>query len=150
MFEKITAAPPDAILGLSEAFKSDPNPNKINLGVGVYKDANGNTPILATAKKAEQMLLSSEKSKSYLPIDGNASYDAATQKLILGAEPRDRRQRPRCHRADAGRHRCAARGRRLHRQQSARGAHLAQRTDLAQSPGCLHGGRRGTKELPLL
>ena len=86
MFEKITAAPPDAILGLSEAFKSDPNPNKINLGVGVYKDANGNTPILATAKKAEQMLLSSEKSKSYLPIDGNASYDAATQKLILGAD----------------------------------------------------------------
>ena len=85
MFEKITAAPPDAILGLSEAFKSDPNPNKINLGVGVYKDADGNTPILATAKKAEQMLLSSEKSKSYLPIDGNAAYDAATQKLILGA-----------------------------------------------------------------
>jgi hypothetical protein len=41
MFEKITAAPPDAILGLSEAFKNDPNPNKINLGVGVYKDASG-------------------------------------------------------------------------------------------------------------
>ena len=61
MFEKITAAPPDSILGLSEAFKSDPNPNKINLGVGVYKDAHGNTPILATAKKAEQMLLASEK-----------------------------------------------------------------------------------------
>ncbi len=86
MFEKITAAPPDAILGLSEAFKKDANPNKINLGVGVYKDAYGNTPILATAKKAEQMLLSSESSKSYLPIDGNASYDAAAQALILGPD----------------------------------------------------------------
>lgn len=86
MFEKITAAPPDAILGLSEAFKSDPNPNKMNLAVGVYKDAYGNTPILATAKKAEQMLLSSESSKSYLPIDGNAAYDAAAQRLLLGSE----------------------------------------------------------------
>ena len=56
MFETIGMAPPDAILGLTEAFKKDPNPNKINLGVGVYKDAKGDTPILATVRAAEAKL----------------------------------------------------------------------------------------------
>ena len=46
MFESLSMAPPDAILGLGEAFRKDSNPNKINLSVGVYKDAAGNTPIL--------------------------------------------------------------------------------------------------------
>ena len=56
MFEKFTPAPPDAILGLTEAFKQDPNPNKINLGVGIYKDAQGRTPILKSVKQAEERL----------------------------------------------------------------------------------------------
>ena len=70
MFETFTPAPPDAILGLTEAFRKDPNPNKVNLGVGVYKDATGNTPILASVKEAEKRLFSTEKSKTYLPIEG--------------------------------------------------------------------------------
>ena len=53
MLESLPLAPPDAILGLMEAFKRDPNPNKINLSVGVYKDEAGNTPILQCVKEAE-------------------------------------------------------------------------------------------------
>ena len=58
MFEQFTPAPPDAILGLTEAFKKDPNPKKVNLGVGIYKDAQGRTPILASVKRAEERILS--------------------------------------------------------------------------------------------
>lgn len=84
MFETINPAPPDAILGLSEAFQKDPNPQKINLGVGVYKDENGQTPVLACVKEAEQRLLQAEASKSYLPIDGLEAYTALSQQLIFG------------------------------------------------------------------
>jgi aspartate/tyrosine/aromatic aminotransferase len=86
MFEQFTPAPPDAILGLTEAFRKDTNPNKVNLGVGVYKDATGNTPILATVKQAEDRLLQREKTKTYLPIDGLPSFNTATQELLFGAE----------------------------------------------------------------
>ncbi|MFN8491918.1 MAG: amino acid aminotransferase [Caldilineaceae bacterium] len=85
MFEKFTAAPPDAILGLTEAFKKDPNPNKINLGVGVYKDAQGRTPILKSVKRAEERILAAETTKNYLPIDGTPEYAAAVQTLLFGA-----------------------------------------------------------------
>lgn len=86
MFEQIVAAPPDAILGLTEAFKKDPNPKKINLGVGVYKDAGGKTPVLNSVKKAEAKILAGEDTKSYLPIDGGAAYAAATQQLLFGED----------------------------------------------------------------
>jgi aspartate/tyrosine/aromatic aminotransferase len=86
MFEQITPAPPDAILGLTEAFRKDPNPNKINLGVGVFKDATGNTPILASVKEAENRLLNSETSKTYLPIDGLPAFNSATQTLLFGED----------------------------------------------------------------
>jgi aspartate/tyrosine/aromatic aminotransferase len=84
MFESLTPAPPDAILGLTVAFNDDPNPNKINLGVGVFKDADGNTPILKSVRTAEERLLLTERTKSYLPIDGGAAYNSATQKLLFG------------------------------------------------------------------
>ena len=64
MFESITPAPPDAILGLTEAFKKDESPNKVNLGVGVYKDDEGRTPILHCVKEAEQRLVAEQTSKS--------------------------------------------------------------------------------------
>ena len=86
MFETITPAPPDAILGLTEAFQKDPNPRKINLGVGVYKDGSGQTPVLASVKEAEKRLLGSEATKSYLPIDGLAAYTTACQELAFGSE----------------------------------------------------------------
>ncbi len=85
MFEQFTPAPPDAILGLTEAYKNDPNPKKINLGVGVYKDAAGQTPILASVKRAEERILQQEQSKSYLSIDGSATYGAAVQAMLFGA-----------------------------------------------------------------
>ena len=86
MFETLTPAPPDAILGLTEAFRNDRNPRKINLGVGVYKDAAGKTPILASVKLAEQRVLASEQSKTYLAIDGLPAYNTATQSLIFGQD----------------------------------------------------------------
>ena len=79
-------APPDPILGLSEAFKKDPNPAKIDLGVGVYKDEEGNTPILDTVKRTEERLLKEETTKDYLGMAGNAEYGAAIQELVLGAD----------------------------------------------------------------
>lgn len=86
MFDAIPLAPPDAILGLGEAFKNDPNPNKINLSVGVYKDASGATPVLACVKEAEKRLLADEKSKTYLSIEGLADYAKRVQELLFGGE----------------------------------------------------------------
>jgi len=86
VFERLEMAPADAILGLTEAFKKDPNPNKINLGVGVYKDENNQTPILKSVKKAEERLLAEETSKSYLSIPGSAAYGACVKELLFGAE----------------------------------------------------------------
>lgn len=86
MFADLPLAPPDAILGLSEAFKQDKNPHKINLSVGVYKDEQGNTPILACVKEAERRLLASEKTKGYLSIEGHAEYAARVQELLFGAD----------------------------------------------------------------
>jgi aspartate/tyrosine/aromatic aminotransferase len=84
MFERLDMAPPDAILGLTEAFRNDPNPDKINLSVGVYKDAEGNTPVFDCVKRAEERVLSTERTKGYLPIDGSAEYAAAVQGLVFG------------------------------------------------------------------
>jgi aromatic-amino-acid transaminase len=86
MFEKVVAAPADPILGLTEEFKNDPRSEKINLGVGIYKNEAGQTPVLATVKKAEAALLESEKTKSYLTIEGTAEYGLAVQKLLFGAD----------------------------------------------------------------
>ena len=64
MFELIEVAPADPILGLNEAFQKDPNPAKINLSVGVYKDADGVTPVMPSVKAAEERLLTKETTKS--------------------------------------------------------------------------------------
>ncbi|MAE65327.1 MAG: aromatic amino acid aminotransferase [Phycisphaeraceae bacterium] len=85
MFEKLEMAPPDPILGLTEAFRGDSNPKKINLGVGVYKDAAGNTPVLECVKQAEKALLASETTKNYLAPSGAAEYAAIVQPLVFGA-----------------------------------------------------------------
>ncbi|MCX6877055.1 MAG: aspartate/tyrosine/aromatic aminotransferase [Verrucomicrobia bacterium] len=84
MFDSILPAPPDSILGLTEAWKADPNPLKVNLGVGVYKDAAGNTPILASVKAAEAAILQAATTKSYMPIGGAPEYGRAVQELIFG------------------------------------------------------------------
>jgi len=85
MFDTLEMAPADPILGLTEAFKADPNPDKINLSVGVYLDGDGRTPILSSVKKAEERLLATEKSKSYLPMTGSPEFASAVQELLFGA-----------------------------------------------------------------
>ncbi len=84
MFESVPVAPPDAIFGLIEAFRHDPNPDKINLSAGVYKDEHGETPVFAAVKEAERRILEGEATKSYLPIDGLAEYAADVQRLLFG------------------------------------------------------------------
>lgn len=86
MFEKVTAAPADPILGLTEEFRNDARSHKINLGVGIYKNDKGDTPILNCVKKAEQYLLDNEKTKNYLSIEGNAEYGSLVQQLLFGAD----------------------------------------------------------------
>ena len=86
MFETIQPAPVDPILGLTEAYKTDSNPEKINLGVGVYQDATGVTPILPAVLEATRRVTVAEVTKSYLPISGDPAYAAAVQRLLLGAD----------------------------------------------------------------
>lgn len=86
MFEKIIAAPADPILGLADTFRSDPRTNKINLGIGVYKDETGKTPVLTSVKKAEQYLLENETTKNYLPISGLVEFGNVTQELLFGKD----------------------------------------------------------------
>ena len=86
MFESIEAAPVDPILGLTEAFKADTNPEKINLGVGIYQDNAGQTPILPSVAEAARRVVAAETTKSYLPIPGDPAYAAATQRLMFGSE----------------------------------------------------------------
>ncbi|MCU0876232.1 MAG: aspartate/tyrosine/aromatic aminotransferase [Pirellulaceae bacterium] len=85
MFDSLAFAPPDSILGLTEAFRKDPNPRKINLSVGVFKDAAGSTPILRSVKEAERRLLDAEQNKGYLPIEGHPEYAARVQELLFGS-----------------------------------------------------------------
>ncbi|MBK8527019.1 MAG: aspartate/tyrosine/aromatic aminotransferase [Rubrivivax sp.] len=84
-FAAVEMAPRDPILGLSEQFNADPNPAKVNLGVGVYFDDKGKLPVLQCVAAAEKQLLESPKAKGYLPIDGMAAYDKAVQSLVFGA-----------------------------------------------------------------
>ncbi len=84
VFNALEMAPPDPIFHLQEAFDRDPNPAKINLSVGVYKDAAGNTPILSSVKRAEERILETEATKSYLDISGSREYADAVQALLFG------------------------------------------------------------------
>jgi len=84
MWKNVDAAPADSILGLTDAFRSDTSSNKVNLGVGVYKDDAGQTPILNCVKTAEKILVETESSKSYLPISGDPAYTRGVQKLLFG------------------------------------------------------------------
>jgi aspartate/tyrosine/aromatic aminotransferase len=84
LFHNLQPAPPDSILGLSEAFLKDTRPEKINLSVGVYQDSHGATPILDTVRKAERRLVEAGTPKSYLPITGLDTYAAGVQDLLFG------------------------------------------------------------------
>jgi len=84
MFQSLQALPADPILGLMAAYRADKNPLKIDLGVGVYRDSNGTTPVMTSVKKAEDYLLQTQDSKSYVGPTGSAGYNDAVAELILG------------------------------------------------------------------
>ncbi len=84
MFQSLQALPADPILGLMAAYRADDNPKKIDLGVGVYKDANGNTPVMQAVKKAESLILEAQQSKSYVGPTGAAEFNQVSAELIFG------------------------------------------------------------------
>ncbi|WP_313077222.1 amino acid aminotransferase [Melaminivora sp.] len=86
LFSAVEMAPRDPILGLNEQFNADPNPKKVNLGVGVYFDDNGKLPLLACVQAAETALMDKPAARGYLPIDGIAAYDNAVKTLVFGAD----------------------------------------------------------------
>ena len=84
MFNSLTPLPPDPILGLSVAFKADTNPEKIDLGMGVYRDAHGNTPVMGAVKKAEEMILNAQTTKAYVGPVGAVDYNDTIARMVLG------------------------------------------------------------------
>jgi aromatic-amino-acid transaminase len=86
LFSAVEMAPRDPILGLNEQFAADTNPNKVNLGVGVYYDDNGKLPLLKCVQEAEKQMMAAPKARGYLPIDGIAAYDSAVKGLVFGAD----------------------------------------------------------------
>ena len=86
MFEAMEALPEDPILGLSAACTQDPNPDKVDLTVGVYKDESGQTPVFQAIQQAQQRLADQEQTKSYLPQRGDADFNHGIRELLLGAD----------------------------------------------------------------
>ena len=78
--------PQDAILKVIAEYQSDTRAEKIDLGVGVYRDASGVTPILSSVKKAEQHLVETQETKSYLGSSGADAFNQAIQRLTFGKE----------------------------------------------------------------
>ena len=84
MFETITASHGDSLLALMGAYRADLRPHKMDVGVGVYRDENGATPVMTAVKAAEARVLASQESKAYLGLVGNADFNAAIVTLVLG------------------------------------------------------------------
>ena len=91
MFSNLSAQPKDKILALVAAYREDPRDDKVDLGVGVYKDASGKTPVMRAVKAAEQRLVDQQESKSYVGLAGDPAFSDAMIDLVLnGAVERDR------------------------------------------------------------
>jgi aspartate aminotransferase len=84
MFERLERMPDDPILGLMAAFRADADQRKVDLGVGVYRDDRGDTPVLGAVREAEQAVLGRQKSKTYVAPSGNAGFNQAMEKLVFG------------------------------------------------------------------
>lgn len=86
LFAGLTPAPADPILGVSEKFRADPRPQKVNLGVGAYLTEEGKTPLMAVVREAEEALAQSGQAHTYIPISGLPAYTSAVQKMVFGAD----------------------------------------------------------------
>ncbi|TPI14615.1 amino acid aminotransferase [Mesorhizobium sp. B4-1-1] len=84
MFETLQSAPADKILALIGLYRNDPRPGKVDLGVGVYKDIDGRTPVMRAVREAEKRLLASQDTKTYLGLAGDTGFNAAMIKLAFG------------------------------------------------------------------
>ena len=83
MFESITTSQSDTLLALMGAYRADARAQKMDVGVGVYRDKDGATPVMSAVKTAEARVLASQDSKAYLGLVGNAEFNAAMVKLVL-------------------------------------------------------------------
>ncbi len=91
MFDRLKDQPADKILSLMAAFRADPRADKIDLGVGVYKDAEGRTPVMRAVREAERRIWEAETTKTYTSLAGDPAFSDAMVALVLGdAVPRDR------------------------------------------------------------
>ncbi|MDR1355340.1 MAG: aspartate/tyrosine/aromatic aminotransferase [Propionibacteriaceae bacterium] len=84
VFHSVEFAPADPILGISDAFKADAEPRKVNLGIGVYQDEQGKLPLMAAVRQAELRIAADPRPRGYLPMDGLPGFTAATQELVFG------------------------------------------------------------------
>jgi aspartate aminotransferase len=96
LFQHLKQLSPDSILGLMAKYRADPSPLKVDLGVGVYRDLSGNTPVLDSVRRAERQVLAAQTTKSYVAAAGREEFNIAVEELVLGsahAVRRDRRAR---------------------------------------------------------
>ena len=84
MFDSLPVLPPDSILGLAAACRADPNPDKVDLTLGVYMDETGLCPVFEAVQQAQQALVSEEQTKVYMPPQGDPDYLAGIRSLVLG------------------------------------------------------------------
>jgi aspartate aminotransferase len=93
LFDTLDRLSPDAILGLMVQFRADPFPQKVDLGVGVYRDLSGNTPVLDCVRRAEQHVLEAQTTKSYVAAAGREEFNRAVEGLVLGEKHPARSER---------------------------------------------------------
>jgi aspartate aminotransferase len=96
LFQQLKQLNADSILGLMAKYRADASSSKVDLGVGVYRDSGGNTPVLACVRRAEQEVLAAQSTKSYVAAAGREEFNSAVEELVLGsahAARRDRRAR---------------------------------------------------------
>jgi aspartate aminotransferase len=93
LFQQLSRLNPDTILGLMAKFRADPFAQKVDLGVGVFRDLSGNTPILDCVRRAEQAVLKSQTTKSYVSAAGREEFNSAVEELVLGSSHAARRDR---------------------------------------------------------
>jgi aspartate aminotransferase len=85
MFERLETVVPDPILRLMTAYRADPDPRKVDLGIGVYRDERGDTPVLTAVREAESTVLARQTTKTYVGPSGHAAFNQAMEQLVLGA-----------------------------------------------------------------
>ncbi len=84
MLENLQAAPGDSLIALMGAYRADPRPEKIDVGVGVYRDEEGRTPVMKAVKEAEQLLFNSQETKAYVGLAGDLRFNAALVEMVFG------------------------------------------------------------------